>query len=54
MLLALGIANENQSLEKNVIFVGGFVSFYLVSGFGSFWMDLGRFGLFHILVTKHS
>lgn len=34
-----------------MIFVGAFVLFYLVSGFGSFCLGLGRFGSFHILVT---
>ena len=54
MLLALCVAIESQSLERNVIFVSGFASFYLVSGFGSFLMGLGRFGSFHILASTHS
>ena len=54
ILLALCVAITKQSLERNVIFVNGFVSFYLVSGFGSSWMGLGRFGSFHILVSTHS
>ena len=45
VLLALCVSYQNQSLERNVIYVAGFISFYLVTGFGS------RFGSFHILVT---
>ena len=54
LLLAPCVAIENQSLERNVIFVNGFVSSFRVSGLGSFWMGLGRLGSFHILVSTHS
>jgi len=54
MLLGLCVASEKQSLERNVIFVDGLVCFIAVCCFGSFWMGLGSFESFHILVTTLS